>query len=82
MIDDYTVQSIIDQLNSAHRKYSDEQEHLAWQQGLLIGVLAWAIKNDSAVRDHLEIVIQRYNENANQTDDVDMFDALDSLMKN
>jgi len=81
MIDDYTVQSIIDQLNSAHRKYSNDQQHLAWQQGFLIGVLAWAIKNDSVVRDRFKNCIHRHNENVGETDDENMFAALDAFGK-
>ena len=81
MIDDYTVQSIIDQLNSAHRKYSNDQQHLAWQQGFLIGVLAWAMKNDSVVRDHFKNCIRHHNETVGENDDENMFAALDAFGK-
>jgi len=61
MLDDRTVQSIINQLNQAQPRYATNQEQLAWQQGVLIAVLAYAIRNDSNVGHRLSRVIEQHN---------------------
>ena len=52
---------IIKQLNSIEPKYATVPEQIAWQQGLLIALLAYAMHHDSAVIHRFRAVIDQHN---------------------
>ena len=62
MLNDPTVQFVINQLNRAKNQYPTEKEHFAWEYGVLVGLLAQAIKIDSKVADYLQQAIDQHNQ--------------------